>query len=322
MNDTVFILGAGASMPFGLPSGKELIQSILHITDPEMDEKRILMNEQKSYMNGRFTYGFLKKKFEILKNTFSNNEIFTFHEALRLSNQSSIDNFIRLRKEYEDISKLSIAIGILMAENVAKIFPERHYSYLHDNWYQYLWSKIGNTLEDYSKSRISIITFNYDRSLEYYLSTVIKNSFSLDERKVEEVFRSLPIFHVYGSLGSVFKGSNNEYLPYGLNNIEPSLLKYVSQRISTIHEFIDSTIAQKVESILTKASRIYFLGFGYHLENMGVLNIGEKGNRHIIGSAYEFVDKEIDELKRYFPYISKYYNMKNLDFIRNCVSFK
>lgn len=43
IEDTVLILGAGASIPYGLPSGEQLVDLLIHLLNPEPtdNEQRI-----------------------------------------------------------------------------------------------------------------------------------------------------------------------------------------------------------------------------------------------------------------------------------------
>ena len=79
---TVFILGAGASAPYGFPLGSGLIEKILHsLQSPEM---RPLLLRQLD---------------------FSHDQISTFGQELRDSPLNSIDAFLDNREEFREIGK-------------------------------------------------------------------------------------------------------------------------------------------------------------------------------------------------------------------------
>ena len=46
-------------------------------------------------------------------------------------------------------------------------------------WYVYLFNQLGARKDDFNKNRISIITYNYDRSLEYFLFVALKFSYGI-----------------------------------------------------------------------------------------------------------------------------------------------
>ena len=76
------------------------------------------------------------------------------------------------------------------------------------------------TPDDYfklSKSNLTIITFNYDRSLEHYLyNTFLNFTKSLTEKEKIEELKKLKIYHVYGKLADLPWESNNN--PLGMDN--------------------------------------------------------------------------------------------------------
>jgi len=50
------------------------------------------------------------------------------------------------------------------------------------DWYQYFCDKLNTSFEEFDQNKISIITFNYDRSLEHSLFTALKNSYGKNDR--------------------------------------------------------------------------------------------------------------------------------------------
>lgn len=315
MKDTVFIIGAGASMPYGLPSGGELIKRIILFTNPIFTKENVIRNTDASFKSSEFSFGFIQKKFELLRSVgIPAENIISFGEALRLSGQPSIDNFIHLRPEYEQIGKLSIVIGISMSENPNSIFGCDD-----DNWYEYLWHSICSSKEEFKKNKFSIITFNYDRSFEFYLSTVLENSFNLSDEEVESYMNYFPIIHVYGSLGSVFD-TQDDFTFYQNGKMTPKDLLNSSSRITTIHEYTGTETAHKVNSTLDQAKNVYFIGFGYHKENMSLLNLSDSKN--VVGSAYGLVKREINFIMSQNHYLGQIVNQKNLEYLRNFVELK
>ena len=103
---TVFVLGAGASMPYGFPSGKQLVEHISEATrqkttslPPIPDDSRYLISREAIQA--------------ILVNNFGKLESEKFGNALYLSNQYSIDAFLEHRTEFAEIGKLAISLFIL-----------------------------------------------------------------------------------------------------------------------------------------------------------------------------------------------------------------
>jgi len=86
---TVLVLGAGASVPYGFPTGRELL---IQITDD--------LNPRSGDTGLRVTLRTLP---------FSDEYISEFREDLVDSNQPSVDAFIENRPSFTDIGKTSIA---------------------------------------------------------------------------------------------------------------------------------------------------------------------------------------------------------------------
>ena len=153
---TVFILGAGASNPYGFPTGLGLSQSIIANLRP------LSPNESR----GKDDWvPFLEKNFEITTEV-----MHSFAQELHYS-RISVDAFLEHRPEYLQIGKLSIAMCLMAHEYEEKLFNAQR------NWFDYLRLKLNAPFEEFGDNQLSIITFNYDRSIEQYLFMVLKHTY-------------------------------------------------------------------------------------------------------------------------------------------------
>jgi hypothetical protein len=185
---TVFVVGAGASLPYGYPLGADLVDNIIKaakkINNPLAD-----------------------KLIERIK----------FHDPL------SIDSFLAQHcagKENEYLSELGkqlIAECILACEDREAISEKgrqivynketKKYERGNENWYRYLAHAMFEDKDRLINEPLpfKIITFNYDVSLDYYLLERVWRAtmLSLDEKKkVLEKLRDA-IIHVYGAVREV-----------------------------------------------------------------------------------------------------------------------
>jgi len=137
---TVLVLGAGASKPYGYPLGQELVNSIVKGS----------VNRNSALFQILVLCGIPENSIEALGN------------ELKASARQSIDAFLESRRDLLSVGRFAIATLLLSYENPDKIHTK------HD-WYQHLFNKMcdPNQFESFGASKISIITFNYDRSLEY-----------------------------------------------------------------------------------------------------------------------------------------------------------
>jgi hypothetical protein len=139
---TVLVLGAGASIPFGFPSGYELVQQVCA-----------------SHFYMRLT------KFGI-----PSGEANKFCNALRQSGKQSVDTFLEHRPDLLEVGKLAIAVALIPCEQTHRLFNKGG----APTWYDYLWDKMNAPFEKLEANNLVVLTFNYDRSLEQYLFKAVQ----------------------------------------------------------------------------------------------------------------------------------------------------
>ena len=197
---TVLILGAGASVPYGFPTGRSLL---LQITD-ELAPGRATGLRQTLH-------------------PFSHEHTSEFIAELLASNQPSVDAFIENRPSFTDIGKTAIAIKLIDCENQHTLTRAANLQ-----WYEHLWNQLGTRRQEFLNSKLSVITFNYDRSLEYSLFNSLRSAFGLSVDEASQDLRdTIPIIHVYGQLGlpAFFDPDGRSYTS---NSDEPNVKKAVS----------------------------------------------------------------------------------------------
>lgn len=144
--ETVFILGAGASKPYGYPSGLDLVQIICDNLD-----KNAINDLQKNNFKTLCSLGFTEQ------------QLSQFRQDLRYSDTLSVDSFLEHRKkEYLELGKLAIAQALIPCEVTDNLFNTSHKS-----WLKYLFNTLSNVpFDDFFENKISFLTFNYDRTAE------------------------------------------------------------------------------------------------------------------------------------------------------------
>lgn len=284
MSETVFVLGAGASMPFGFPSGEGLITKIFeelkcHFktsgkVDPTKDQVLLKM------LLEQFEYNFIEN----------------FLNSLLKSQTNSIDNFLSHNSQYREIGKMCIFYIILKYEKNSLVSDKLW----NGNWYKYIW----NILDQQNfHSNFCIYTFNYDRSFEYYFYSTIQNLNNLTNEETKVKFDRLKIRHLHGSLGNIFPGFSDS-LSYGdltKFNSYDALIKS-SKSIEVIYEVENKKdVFSDFRKECSDASNIIFLGFGFNQENVdriGLRNvehkkIGEYFPVMIGGTCFQLTELEI-----------------------------
>ena len=139
---------------------------------------------------------------------FSDSDIAEFRNLFFRARHPSIDKFIQYNEDdYGDIGRTNIAAVLLNCENDC---------WLSEDWYSQLLSEISPSgPSEIAEGMLSIITFNYDRSFEYFFTTAFEAGFNLSLKEANNLFSRIKIVHVYGKLGEL------NSVPYG----EKSLIK-------------------------------------------------------------------------------------------------
>lgn len=236
---TVLILGAGSSVHAGYPLGLELLSELAGLRGtPATDD----------------IPGWPKEKAD------------GFLARLSRSGLYSIDAFLERSGEEGPLGKFLIARALKKREQVDALFPPKS----RNSWYQYLLNRLmkgSGRNEEFDPRNLSVITFNYDRSLEAYLHHALETRFAVSSADAAAMLAAIPIVHVHGILGRYPE------IPY-VSEATPEEHAQISTQIHIIHELQSAPDGfcnaefEKSHELLTAAERIFFLGFGFHPENI------------------------------------------------------
>jgi len=207
---------------------------------------------------------------------------------------------LEYRNEFLEIGKVSIARALIPyeEENLVQNAIKKD-----DDWYGYLFNQMNTTFEDFDKNKVSFITFNYDRSLEYYLLQTIIHSYGVSEPEAIDKLKSIPIIHLHGQLGVLpgFQKDENEYNRAYSSRISTSDIQNCAKNIKIIHEAEKITAEfERAHEIIQSAEIRCFLGFGFHENNIErlltpIIKQGHQKWIKFLGSAY---GKEAGERKK------------------------
>jgi hypothetical protein len=253
---TVLVVGAGASVSYGYPSGADL--------------RSILCD---------------KKRYTALINAgeFISSEVDVFYNTFRDSGVASIDAFLANRGEhivhphvdnpntFATIGKSAIKQVILESESEQKLFDSSN----QDPWLEYLWNRLCDIpVQDFGCNKLSIVTFNYDRLLEFALVTFAKNTYGLGDTEAEDLIaKHIKIIHVYGQAANGPVRSDNAK-KYGAVTQDYQVTRRVSSSIRVIPEArSDDSIFDEASKFIASAQILCFLGFGFDQINVNRLRI-------------------------------------------------
>lgn len=246
---TTLILGAGASRAFGYPIGTGLRDLLIRLESE------------------RPVYCAKHGLFEDIK------AVTAFASAFRHSELYSIDAFLARRKEFWEIGKRAVASVLLEIE--ARISLN---SSGDDHWYQYLWNTLAaDSWETLDFSKLSVITFNYDRTFEHYLLASMRETYGKSLEEAIAKLDTLQIIHVYGSLGPTIP-IRPDYFWFG-TGFGPEELATAARHLRIIPEGRhDDGLMEAAKGLIRSADVIAFLGFGFDETNLRLLGAPETFN--------------------------------------------
>lgn len=288
----LFVVGAGASTEFGLPTGRTLLDQLAtvayreapysnpNVRIPDDVRNALMAHTQKEFQNH---WG---QEFSVLLET-----------ALWISRNAplapSIDNLLHSHRgdpRITQVGKLMVAHCLLEAEKNSVLMPikgrhEDPFEFLRrkkkvspdrevsgaNSWLSRLFWLLAeeSSFDDFLSKlkRINFVCFNYDRCIEHYLVNAAISYFKLESSDARAVLESVSVIHPYGTLGEI-KIIENRAVGYG----EVDSLLDASFRIRTFTEGTGKEgIHSHVKVLIEEARFIGILGFGFLQLNLDLL---------------------------------------------------
>lgn len=289
---TLFILGAGASVPYGYPTGyglrKDIIENCLHDFDrlPDIQPSKELSAIVKHNRAG----------LEKFINNFDGSYL------------KSIDKYLSLNPSDVESGKFAITLSILKKERSSRF---REQVNPKEDWWGYLFNHMTSTFknpDDYKhfcENQVAFITFNYDRSLEYCLYDSFHYSFQQRRKEIADRIEScvpFPIIHVYGcvsplSLTDWYDGAE-DYKSDLFNSFK--IIQKKSPNINVIgEERSGASVKDQVKELLQTFKKIFFLGFSFDKDNLDAIDLPKNINQDwtMYGAAKEMTERERNEAR-------------------------
>jgi hypothetical protein len=271
---TVLVLGAGASMPFGFPSGAGLKSKIVSLQDGDSELMRWL-----------------------LASGFSRREIVGFAETLGMSLFTSVDRFLEFTHgEFRKIGCAAIATDILLTSQ--QLATRRD----HD-WMRIAFDKLAPEMEEQLYGdRLVVVTYNYDCSFEFLLWRGLKSAIR-PLKRAHDTFGKIRVIHLHGRIAPTKD-------PWEDFPVEPKVIQdsfnHLDKGVVPSHERNPSTKEfEDARKTILKAKRVCFLGFGYDSTNLERLR-GDPKNpswqnvEFICGSAHGRTENENQNVNQEF----------------------
>src|SRR6185436_7434620 len=93
--------------------------------------------------------------------------------------------------------------------------------------------------EDFGHNKLTVVTFNYDRSFEAALFVALKKTYNLTDTETAAYVKIIPVIHVYGQLGGLPHLSENGR-PYN-PTVNAGVIEHSIQGIKIVHEGKEDT---------------------------------------------------------------------------------
>lgn len=240
------VLGAGASQPYGFPTGGELMK---FVRDTQSDDWWPLAKLVSGY--GKLAHD-------------------EFVERLTFSGVSSIDQFVGQNPTSDKYAKTLICRYISRMEMSSNVL----YRPNGGDWVTYLLREciVGGVrrLADLKPKWPHVVTFNYDRSFEELVSKRLIYAFEgAMPSQIFELLRQWKIIHVHGSLGKhpalTTDGSGRLFEPIA----DAAALDSASSQIHLVHDVdADSPEFTQARGLIDDSELVFFLGFGFNTQNL------------------------------------------------------
>jgi len=220
---------------------------------------------------------------------FNDKLIDDFNNALTFGAHPTIDIFLEKKTNFRDLGSYLIASTLMPLERHTSLFPQR-------DWYGDLFEALDFESEEPDASLPSVVTLNYERSLEHFLNLNIK--YNCQDERVEfahEKRRKLRIVHAHGSLGKYPE------VDYGVS-VNVDTLRNAAAGIKIVSDRLDdSPDFQEAQELISKATHIVFLGFGYDERTLSALLAKtELDTKHFYGTACGIKSDTIKRLQEMF----------------------
>ncbi len=213
-----------------------------------------------------------------------------FIEALKGTYHQTIDTFLEKKTTFRDLGAFLIATTLLPLERPRQILPQR-------DWYAHLYQLLQFEEQHPDASHLTIVSLNYERSLEHFLSCNI--DFNCYDKHLEEAHakrKKLRVLHPHGSFGPY------PDVPYNPGGTHPDILKAAATRIRIISDKLDeSPDFQQAQEAIAAAEVVISMGFGYDRRTLDLLfKNGAAEGKTLLGTAFRLDDERRAEAVDFF----------------------
>ena len=237
---TVLVIGAGAGVPYELPSGRRLL-------DDALTGARELVRELPPVTG------------------LGAEEVQALLDRLRTAECDSIDAMLERHAYDEHIQRAGRAV---IAYSLAPYLRRTTLTAPDADWVKFVWNRMADgatTFGDLRRNRLHLVTFNVDRVIELKLTKAIEALYGTAPAADVKEFVETVVVHVQGAIDH----------PAPRSGITDHWMAAAMRGLRTIREPALDLTLNIVRSLLRSAHVIACLGFGHHRDNVAKLGFPE-----------------------------------------------
>lgn len=279
---TVFVLGAAFSKEVGLPLGEGLKEKILGVLPTGPD-------------------GGGDQQLRHLLNLQGNPQWYDAATTLRvaLPFAASIDNLVEHHQNdptVVQVAKWAIATAIASEEVSSwlgegqrrKVVKLNEINRMEASGYHDFFRLIvsGVPAEGLAEafSRLKIVTFNYDRTLEAFLIRAVAAHSARPIAEAREIVANATILHAYGKLDA--EGAIEAAPSLFRSIMMPGQIEQLARGLRTFSEKRISGEDEPIQLMMANAQRIIFLGCAFHRQNLRLIRPPSIQAESVYGTVY------------------------------------
>jgi hypothetical protein len=272
---TAFVVGAGGSCVYQLPSGSGMLEEARGL-DVNAELCKLMQTQ--------------RPKSEV-------NVLAAVLDDLRNHASTSIDAYLQTRQHKPEILEIGRRlIALLLEQSLRNKFQLPG---LEDDWFRYIFDRMSegcSTFQDFMKNEVIFITFNFDTIIEDRFRDILAATF--DDYQ-GELFPE--VIHIHGETPRA-PSWNESFNIHGRVVFADEGVEWLSQAASQIRVVFDQNdqpTVDRARAALDNSRTICFLGFAYaepNLRRLGFLDspgvIGTNPAKAIFGSAFGLLEGE------------------------------
>lgn len=295
-NPTLFVLGAGASAEVEFPTGRELLKDVanrLSLKEPPAHEERptclvsdgaIYSSIQRVCVSDEITLQYRAAVEQIVRAA-----------PLAISIDNLLDNHAS-DATIVQCGKMAIAASIGAAEQSSTLrltsdLGDLDVDAIASTWYVSLFRLLQSgvrkeNIRDIFRN-LTIISFNYDRSVEFFLLHSLRRFYGIELEESEKILNTLNIYHPYGVIGKFSSGlrPNLFELEFGSGISGKELLRDGTAIRTYAEQVEENSTLSAIRDSVRNANAIVFLGFGFLKPNIELLSSGSQSEAKVVLST-------------------------------------